>query len=176
MKLMTVKGEEVSKQENEKTRERADEPRFPAFSRLMFIVVFIIGLITPGCGARDDGPPRIRYGEETCDRCRMIISEKRFAAAYRTGSGALRKFDDLGCATLHREERQEMTTQFWGYDYEETGWLNAKRAFLVHSPELLTPMGYGIAVLPTPEKAAILAEKVNGQIVQFDQLYSILQP
>lgn len=138
-------------------------------------IVLIIGLLIAGCGSQNNGVPRIRYGEETCDRCRMIISEKRFAAAYRTESGALRKFDDLGCAALHRKEQGETVTQFWGYDYEETDWLDVKRAFLVHSSDLLTPMGYGIAVLGTVEKATALAEKVDGQIVQFDQLYSILQ-
>ena len=138
-------------------------------------IVFMIGLLIAGCGSQNNGIPRIRYGEETCDRCRMIISEKRFAAAYRTESGALRKFDDLGCAALHQKEQGEMAAQFWGVDYEETDWLDVKQAFLVHSSELLTPMGYGIAVLPTVEKATALAEKIDGQIVQFDQLYSILQ-
>lgn len=140
------------------------------------LIAFVIGLTATGCGSKDEGLPRIRYGEETCDRCRMIISEKRFAAAYRTESGALRKFDDLGCAALHQKEQEETIAQFWGYDYEETGWLEVKQAFLVHSSELLTPMGYGIAVLPTTEKATALAKKVDGRIVQFDQLYPILQP
>ena len=140
------------------------------------LILFIIGLNAIGCQSKDNGPPRLRYGEETCDRCRMIISEKRYSAAYRTESGALRKFDDLGCAALHREERGETAAQFWGYEYGETGWLDTKQVFLVHSPELLTPMGYGIVVLPTAEKATALAEKVNGQIVQFDELYPILQP
>lgn len=144
-------------------------------SGFMFIA-FALSLILVGCGQRDDGVPRIRYGEETCDRCRMIISEKRFAAAYRTTSGALRKFDDLGCAVLYSEGQSEEVSQFWGYDYEEAGWLNAGQAFLVHSRELVTPMGYGIVVFSTAEKAAALAEKVNGQVVQFDQLNSILQP
>ena len=140
------------------------------------LIAFVIGLTATGCGSKDEGLPRIRYGEETCDRCRMIISEKRFAAAYRTEFGELRKFDDLGCAALHQKEQEETITQFWGYDYEETDWLEIRQAFLVHSSELLTPMGYGIAVLPTTEKATALAKKVDGRIVQFDQLYPILQP
>lgn len=140
------------------------------------LIAFVIGLTATGCGSQNDGPPRIRYGEETCDRCRMIISEKRFAAAYRTESGELRKFDDLGCAALHQKEREETAAQFWGYDYEESGWLDSKQAFLVHSSELVTPMGYGIAILPTEAQASALAEKVNGQIVEFDNIYSTLQP
>lgn len=137
-------------------------------------IAFVASIFTVGCGSRDNGVPRIRYGEETCDRCRMIISEKRFAAAYRTEAGELRKFDDLGCAILHREALKEAATQFWGYDFEESGWLDARQAFLVRSPDLITPMGFGIAALPTAVKASALVEKVNGQIVKFDQLNSIL--
>ena len=48
--------------------------------------------------------------------------------------------------------------QFWGYGYEETDWLDVRQAFLVHSPELLTPMCYRIAVLPTAEQAETLAQ------------------
>lgn len=155
-------------------RMRAEKRRTPILG--FPSIVFVIGLTIAGCATQEQGPPRIRYGEETCDRCRMIISEKRFAAAYRTESGALRKFDDLGCAALYRKEQEETITQFWGYDYEEADWLEVRQAFLVHSSELLTPMGYGIAVLPTAEKATALAAKLNGRIVQFDQLYRILQP
>lgn len=139
-------------------------------------IALVVSFITVGCGSRDDGAPRIRYGEETCDRCRMIISEKRFAAAYRTKTGEWRKFDDLGCAILHLDALKEAATQFWGYDFEESGWLDARQAFLVRSPDLITPMGYGIAVLPTAVKASALVEKVNGQLVTFDQLNSILNP
>lgn len=140
------------------------------------VIALVIGSVMISCGSQDSGLPRIRYGEETCDRCRMIISEKRFAAAYRTDSGALRKFDDLGCAILYPKEQDETVAQLWGYDYEETNWLDVRQAFLVHSSELLTPMGYGIAVLSTAEQATALAAKINGRIVQFDQLYPLLQP
>lgn len=139
-------------------------------------ILFLMGTIATGCQSRNNSLPRIRYGEESCDRCRMIISEKRFAVAYRTESGDLRKFDDIGCAVLHREEGKETVKQFWGYDYKETTWLDAREAFFVHSPNLTTPMGYGIVALPTKEQAIGLAKKVNGQVLQFDQFQQVLKP
>lgn len=140
------------------------------------LMVIVISIVAIGCTTTEETLPRIRYGEETCDRCRMIISERRFASAYRTTDDILRKFDDLGCAVLHRAEQSEEIKQFWAYDYEETAWLDRSQAFFVHSKDLLTPMGYGIVAAKTEKEARRLAEKNNGQIVEFDQLQHILKP
>lgn len=140
------------------------------------LMVIIISVMAIGCNTREETVPRIRYGEETCDRCRMIISERRFASAYRTNDNILRKFDDVGCALLHRVEQSEVIKQFWAYDYEETSWLDKSQVFFVHSKDLLTPMGYGIVAVKTEEHARQLAKKTSGQIVEFDQLQHILQP
>ena len=140
------------------------------------LMVIVISVMAMGCTPREETLPRIRYGEETCDRCRMIISERRFASAYRTNDNILRKFDDLGCAVLHRAEQDEQIKQFWAYDYEETAWLDKAQAFFVHSKDLLTPMGYGIVALKTETEARRLMENTNGRIVTFDQLQRILRP
>ena len=140
------------------------------------LMVIVISVVAIGCTTTEETLPRIRYGEETCDRCRMIISEKRFASAYRTSDSILRKFDDVGCAVLHRVEQAEQIKQFWAYDYEETAWLDRSQAFFVHGKDLLTPMGYGIVAVETEKEARRLAEKIKGQIVEFDQLQRILQP
>lgn len=144
-------------------------------SAYLILITIVISLITINCNTGEETFPRIRYGEESCDRCRMIISEKRFASAYRTDDGILRKFDDLGCAVLHRVEQNEQVKQFWVYDYGETDWLDKTEAFFVSSRELLTPMGYGIIAVKTKIQAQSLAENNNGQIVEFDQLQHILQ-
>lgn len=144
-------------------------------SAYLIPITLLISVIAINCNTGEEALPRIRYGEESCDRCRMIISEKRFASAYRTDDDILRKFDDVGCAVLHRVEQNEQVKQFWVYDYGETAWLDKTEAFFVSSRELLTPMGYGIIAVKTKIQAQSLAEDNNGQIVEFDQLQHILQ-
>lgn len=144
-------------------------------SAYLIPVIILMSVITINCNTGEETLPQIRYGEESCDRCRMIISEKRFAAAYRADDGTLRKFDDLGCAVLYRVEQNEEVRQFWVYDYGETAWLDKTEAFFVSSRDLLTPMGYGIVAVKTETQAQSLAENNNGQIVEFDQLQHILQ-
>jgi len=138
------------------------------------IALVIYSITGIGCRSDNDALPSIRYGEDACDRCRMIISEKQFAAAYKIESGDVWKFDDLGCAILHQQEHGETVKQFWVYDYKETAWLDVKQAFFVHSSNLLTPMGYGIAAFTTEANAENLSKKMNDHIVPFDQLMQIL--
>ncbi len=138
------------------------------------LTVIIMSVITLSCNTKEETLPRIRYGEETCDRCRMIISEKRFAAAYQTGENVMQKFDDLGCAVIYRNEHSERIKHFWVYDYEETAWLDTAQVFFVRSTDLLTPMGYGIVAVKTKIEAQRLAENTNGELVEFNQLQHIL--
>jgi copper chaperone NosL len=143
--------------------------------KLSAFTILIFSAILAGCRSSDENLPDIRYGEEACVRCRMIINEKRFAAVYRTESGTLKKFDDLGCAVLHLEADKRPVKQFWVHDYEGDAWLDTKAAVFVHSTGISTPMGYGIVTLATHEGAAALAKRVNGQILPFNQLQGVLQ-
>ncbi len=125
-----------------------------------------------GCPSRTspDQPPNVRYGEDACDECRMIISEARYAAAYVTHKGQPRLFDDLGCMLEHNKKELETIANYWANDYKNPKWLNLSEAYLVKSNEITTPMGYGIIVLGSKEDAAEIANQNNGEILSFDKL------
>ena len=63
-----------------------------------FLLLLLIVSLLLGCVSNLDPsePPEVHYGEDVCDACNMIISEPRFAAAYYTEDGAVRRFDDIG--------------------------------------------------------------------------------
>ena len=83
--------------------------------RSFLIGVAVVGL--GGCGGDDngddDGPPAISYGSETCDRCNMVISEERHAAALK-GDDEWLAFDDCGEMIAYAQENA-MTTWIAGY-------------------------------------------------------------
>ena len=64
-------------------------------------------LLTPlaaaltGCGNKGnwpDGMAEIKWDRDTCVRCSMVISDRRFAAELRGGpDNTVFKFDDPGC-------------------------------------------------------------------------------
>jgi copper chaperone NosL len=105
-------------------------------------------------GPVSSGPPMLRFGQDRCDACGMIISDPRYAAAARRADEVWR-FDDIGCLLGHAGPGLA-TGQTAGYvhDAETHEWLDAKAATFVRSAQIRTPMGFGIAAYATPEAAA----------------------
>ena len=64
-------------------------------SRLIFpILIFSIISCKNGPEIK---PVEILYGQDSCERCKMIISEKTYSAEYILADGKAMKFDDIGC-------------------------------------------------------------------------------
>ena len=125
-------------------------------------------LLTPlaaalsGCNKDNwpDGMAEIKWDRDTCARCSMVISDRRFAVQLRGGPDeAVFKFDDIGCMVFWLNEKADKYpwladagTRFWVADFtsksrEEMRWLDAKRAFYMTKN---SPMGYNFAAVSTP--------------------------
>lgn len=100
------------------------------------------------------GPPRVRFGEDVCVRCGMIVSEQRFAAGYVDSKGKNIVYDDVGEALDAVNQSPELKSRLYVNDLEDPGWFPAAEAYFVHAPRLATPMGSGIAVFRTQARAA----------------------
>jgi len=102
----------------------------------------------------DTGPRTVHYGEEVCERCKMIISDKRFAAQYITVKGEAEKFDDIGCMIgdlKEAGERGESPLAVYIADFGTGEWLDAGKALYIENSELKSPMGYNIAAFGSGE-------------------------
>jgi len=143
-------------------------------SRLLipFLLALSLSLAVAGCRAGDDtaGPPEIRYGEDVCDQCNMLISDPRFAAAYATEAGDTRRFDDIGGMFLYAGERDEAARAFWVHDFHDEAWVEATEATFVHNPDLTTPMGWGLAAFATLEDAQAYGDAQMGTVLTFAEL------
>ncbi|MDX1688463.1 MAG: nitrous oxide reductase accessory protein NosL [Candidatus Promineifilaceae bacterium] len=140
--------------------------------RRFLLPIVLLTLLVTGCaaGASIDEPPEILYGEDECERCRMIISDARYAAAYMTEDGQTRRFDDIGGMLLHHLENEEDVHLFWVHDFESEVWVKADEANYVVSEALETPMGFGIAAVNSREEAEEMAAERDGEVFTFSQL------
>lgn len=103
------------------------------------------------------GPPTIRLGSDTCDHCNMIISDIRFASAWRHGTTAAR-FDDIACMVrASREHEPGSTTTFYVHDFNDESWLIASAATFIVTPAIVTPMASGIAAFGSAAAAHAVA-------------------
>jgi len=102
----------------------------------------------------DTGPQAIHYGEDSCGRCGMIISDKRFAAELIDQKGEAVKFDDVGCMAEHLKGAEKAGTKplaVYVADFGTGEWIDAGKAFYLLNPELKSPMGYNIAAFGDAE-------------------------
>ena len=126
---------------------------------------FLLTFVLTGCGGNEAaGPPEIRYGEDVCEQCQMIISEPRFAAAYVTEAGEFRRFDDIGEMYLYAADRGERVRTFWVHDFHSESWLETESATFVHNPALSTPMGWGVAAFADEGEAEAYQAEEGGTL------------
>ena len=142
--------------------------------KVRVVLLLIIALLVGACaeGQRAIEPPVIRYGEDQCAECGMIISDARFAAGYLHEVSAGRYvsliFDDIGDMLHHADKNPTHRIQAWYvHDYADETWLDATAAFYVISQEIHTPMGHGIAAHGEREAAVALATATNGELVDW---------
>lgn len=95
----------------------------------------------------ENGMKEVHWDRDVCERCKMIISERKFAVQILNPSTRQSyMFDDLGCAVIwFKEENLDWfdSAKIWINDSVSGKWLNAREA--IYIANTLTPMGYGLS-------------------------------
>ncbi len=131
-----------------------------------------IFLLALACGTTKWTPVDIA-AEDMCESCRMAVSEKRFAAEFIDGEGAVHKFDDLGCMRTYlqaRNPRPRMAASFVT-DFETLKWVAGDEAFYVRSPELKTPMAGGMVAFASRTRAEQAARRYDGAVISYQEIF-----
>jgi copper chaperone NosL len=137
---------------------------------MLFISLIISTSCQTNSGLKE--PPEIYYGEDVCDRCGMIITEAKHAAAYVTTNGEIRLFDDIGGMIFFNKEHSEEVQKYWAHDFHTEEWINAEHAFYVVHKEITTPMSYGIIAFLNIQAALIKAAEFDTIAIDFITLSS----
>ncbi|MEZ4727856.1 MAG: nitrous oxide reductase accessory protein NosL [Caldilineaceae bacterium] len=145
--------------------------------RRFLAFLFIGGLLLAACarGASTAMPPDIRYGEDLCTECNMIISDPRYAAGYAfeiaPGRYESLAFDDIGDLLAHMEKHPERQIVAWYvHDYTTEEWLDATAAYYVVSDQIISPMGHGIAAHATQAAAEAMDQAKAGHVLDWNGL------
>ncbi len=140
------------------------------------ILLVALALATVACtpDTAEGGPPEIAYGRDLCMQCGMIISEVRYAAAYRLADGTERVFDDLGGLLTYGTEHAELdTADVWVHDVDTEEWIPASQAWYVITGDSRTPMGYGIVAFADPARASAAAAELGTEPLSWTDLRSV---
>ncbi|MEI8168915.1 MAG: nitrous oxide reductase accessory protein NosL [Rhodoferax sp.] len=133
-----------------------------------FLLTPLATLLT-ACGDEGHWPEGMvpfKWDRDNCTRCKMSISDHRFAVQLRGGPKNMAfKFDDIGCATTWRAEKlkefpwmTEAATRFWVADFDSQGekWLDARSAYYLAGKT--SPMGYNYAAFAQAQTGTVAFE------------------
>lgn len=138
----------------------------------------VAAALLAGCGQDEghwaEGMLPIKWDRDTCARCNMVISDRRFAAQLRGGPRETAfKFDDIGCAASWCADKLKMhpwindpATRLWVADASSQGtrWLDARRAHYVNGPR--SPMGYDFAAQAQPAAGSVDFDTLARKVVE----------
>ncbi len=116
--------------------------------KLYLFVLLSFSLFFTGCEKKKiGGVEKIHWDRDVCQRCKMAISERKYAfEIVNPKNGKTYKFDDIGCAILWMDEEKipwKDKAILWITDAKTGKWIDARKAY--YTNDSITPMAYGIA-------------------------------
>ena len=146
--------------------------------RLSYYSIIFFGVITLLIGCNDNtGITEVKWDRDSCERCRMVLSDRHFAVQVRGGpKNKVYHFDDIGCAVHWLKEQswsQDQTTKIWVTDYRDGQWLDARTAQFVFNQ--VTPMNFGLGATAKPVDNSVTFEIAKARLLLRKHQH-ILQP
>lgn len=143
----------------------------------LLLPLFLFIALLAGCaqGTTELAPPDIRYGEDVCVECNMIISDERFAAAvaHEVGPGRYEtaSFDDIGDMLEYAAKNTDKPPVAWYvHDYETKEWTDATTASYVASDRVETPMASGLMAFARRDRGDVMAYALGVPIMDWQAL------
>ena len=132
------------------------------------VLAFLMIFWMTGCDQKPNlGAKTVHWDRDMCERCRMVLSDRRFSAqVVHPDTGKTYLFDDIGCAILwFKENKIDWADRavIWVNDVKTTSWIDARKAF--YDVENITPMAYGFGA--HLDQASIVKEQ---EIIDFDEV------
>jgi len=106
------------------------------------LVLLLAAAHIAGCSKQADGPPKLVVDRNECTRCKMLVSDTRYACAVKSEKYLV--YDDIGCMLDDMKSRPSLhAEELWFRDFQTDEWISAKQTlFFLHNSHK-TPMGYG---------------------------------
>lgn len=130
------------------------------------LLLVALALMLAACAA---GPEAIRWGTDACDRCRMILSDRAFAAELVEPGGRVLKFDGVDELSRHLAERPG-SGKVYVTNGRDGGLVPAESAVYLYAIDVIGPMhGHVISFATRADgERFAAAEKIkDGQWLDF---------
>ena len=143
----------------------------------VFIFAILTLLLSACSGEPETGPVEVKWDQNNCERCRMMLSDRNFATQIRYFPEGKRsravKFDDIGCAVLWLKDQQwkdDPKTQIWVADHRGGEWIDASKATYIGKNN--SPMGYDLGAQADADSEGLNFAQAIEHIEQIENEYN----
>lgn len=140
---------------------------------MKLILTFVLLILASCDNEKGLKPVDIHYGQDICERCKMIISEERFSSQMIFENGEVYNFDDIGGMISYvsenkiNPEKQKMYVK----DFITTKWIDSEKAVFISVEKINTPMGFGLIAVSDKDSADKIISEHGGKYVgNFDNV------
>lgn len=137
------------------------------------VLLVLAAAFVSGCSQK---PQEVRYGEDQCAHCKMVITDPRFASEIVTSKGKAIKFDAIECMASYIKNNQDelADAKLWVSDFAKEGsWVDARKAYYVQSQEIQSPMGKSLLAFKTTDELNNHLKKYPGKELSWQQVQDL---
>ncbi len=134
-------------------------------------IVYLIPLIFILGGCSSDPEP-IKYGHDSCEHCRMLITDNNYGAELITKKGKIFKYDSIECLADYQSNlSEEEIHSMWVVDfYPPNELINFNEAHFLQSENLKSPMGLYLSAYKTELELNEVIKKYGGKKIIWKEL------
>lgn len=135
----------------------------------------MVAFVLFSCSA--PGPTPIRINHDSCEFCKMTISNSHFGAQAVTAKGRHYNFDDVSCMVLYAKANTQVRYHsFYISDYlQDNVLIPAESSFYLHGGAISSPMRGNTAAFSTQKEADQNREKLGADPFTWKQIFETYQ-
>ncbi|WP_333809294.1 nitrous oxide reductase accessory protein NosL [Flavobacterium sp.] len=135
---------------------------------LLFSFIFMISCVS-------SEPKPIKLNVDTCEFCKMTISNGKFGAELLTKKGRYYKFDDLSCMLLYAKENTNVQVQsFFVNDYvKDNTLIPAEQSFYLRGGSINSPMRGNFAAFASDKDQDNFQKQLNAKMLTWEQVFTM---
>ena len=144
------------------------------YSIELFFTVTFICFIFVSC---QKAPEPISYSNDSCDNCKMTISDPKFGAELITNRGKIYKFDSIEClSAFYGSMKEEEIHSVWVTDYlTPEKFINTADAYFLVSEKLKSPMGLNISAFADQNSLDKIKADYGGKVLSWKDVQSYVK-
>ena len=130
-------------------------------------------LLTTSC---QRAPRPLVAGVDSCDFCRMTVSDTRFGGEIQSKTGKIHAFDAIEClASFHLDAtEQDDVRGAWVSDFESGRLVPVDSAVFLREGRVNSPMGRALVAFG-PEHNAGLEDRYGGHVLSWNEVRELLR-